>query len=124
MLGLGALVRAFLLEGLTGLLGHTLARGLIGHGCPVRLGAWTVPVIRRYATSASCCIRASFVGRIHWRQRWPHVTGANTSWNAPSSHPAPARNSWLKHRIQMIRASSTTVSRRSILPTGNLASLC
>jgi hypothetical protein len=28
------------------------------------------------------------------------------------------------HRVEMIRASGTTVSRRSILPTGNLATMC
>jgi len=38
--------------------------------------------------------------------------------------PVPARHLGLIHCVQMIRAHRTTVSRRSILPTGNLASLC
>jgi hypothetical protein len=38
--------------------------------------------------------------------------------------PVLSLESAAEHRVQVIRASSTTVSRRSILPTGNLASLC
>jgi len=48
---------------------------------------------------------------------------ANTSWNA--LHPSGAGPSFVVEApIQMIRAPAQLVSRRSMLPTGNLATTC
>lgn len=57
-------------------------------------------------------------------QRWPHDNRCQPVMERFFIHHRRWPELLASHRFQMIRASSTVVSRRSILPTGNLATLC